>query len=157
MEQLRDIKGLNQISIWPLAYGWWIIIGLLLLIGMGGFLVSLKKKKYKNSWKFKANEKLQILMSKKNQPSIISDLFELLKEISLLKFGRSKCANLTGEEWLKWLSKNDKSGFNWTDNAINLVKMQYRPHVEIKKKLQQKNIQESLDMVFTAILNLIKK
>ncbi|MBA2727152.1 MAG: DUF4381 domain-containing protein, partial [Parachlamydiaceae bacterium] len=34
LEQLHDIEGLDPISFWPLALGWWILIAVLILLSL---------------------------------------------------------------------------------------------------------------------------
>ncbi|MGB0719658.1 MAG: DUF4381 domain-containing protein, partial [Bdellovibrionales bacterium] len=35
LSRLRDIRGLEDVSWWPLAPGWWILLGLVLAIVLG--------------------------------------------------------------------------------------------------------------------------
>ena len=151
MEDLRDIKGLEAISFWPLAYGWWILIITLILIKLTIYFLYKKKSSYKNSWKFKAELELKNLKQNIDQNTIISDSFELLKKISIIKFGRSSCANLTGIDWLTWLNKTDKSNFDWVKQCNILIDLQYAPH-----KKNTKEIKNSINNMHNAILNLVK-
>jgi len=157
MEQLKDIKDLNQISIWPLAYGWWIV--LFVAVAIGGYFVfrNHKQKLYENSWRYLANVKLESLKKDLLNPLIIGDVFELLKEVALKKFKRSECANLTGLEWLKWLNDNQVGKFDWVECGKELVQIQYASKEEIKKKLKDKGIQEGLNKIINVVSQLIRK
>lgn len=152
MEELRDIRDLDPISIWPLAMGWWVILALILTSLAAVILVMIKKNNFKQSWKFQALQKLQKLRQKHLNQSTVKDMFELLKEVAILKFGRKNCANLTGNDWLKWLEANDKTKFKWLENGKQLVDLQYKPcEAPLSKEFEQK-----LVIMFNGIETLVK-
>jgi hypothetical protein len=154
MDKLKDIKDLDPISIWPLAYGYWIIIMLIaMIIGLKLFM-DYRQDKFKNSWRFKAALKLQSLRNSSDNSKIIASLFELLKEVSIQKFGRKQCANLTGQEWLKWLNNNDKH--DWISNGKRLIEIQYAPDHKVVEALQEDNVKKDIDKILDGISSLIK-
>ncbi|HEV8051228.1 MAG TPA: DUF4381 domain-containing protein [Parachlamydiaceae bacterium] len=130
LEQLHDIEGLDAISRWPLALGWWILIavGLITLISLG--LLAFRWVAFKRSWKndtFKKLAKLESDLSEKNSRETAMVLSEYLRRIALKRYSRSECAGLEGDAWLKWLALKDSKEFDWTKKGRLLNEAPYAP------------------------------
>lgn len=135
MQQLHDIEGLDPISFWPLAAGWWILIacGILLL---GGVIWLLKRWwDYFRSWKqdtFKKLDSLERNLSPSSSAETVAYLSEYLRRIAVRRFPRKECAGLTGDAWLTWLQAHDPKQFDWTQKGKLLVEIPYAPtHEEL--------------------------
>lgn len=130
MEQLHDIEGLDPISPWPLAIGWWICIGFgILLLGSGIWLLK-RRLAYLRSWQRDAFKKLDHLeqnLSPSNSMETVAFLSEYLRRIALHRYPRNECAGLVGDAWLKWLKAHDPKQFNWTEKAKALSEIPYAP------------------------------
>lgn len=135
IDQLHDIEGLDPVSAWPLAIGWWlcIVFGLILL-AIAIWLVK-QRLDYLKSWKrdtFKKLDKLEKTLSSTTSKEAISCLSEYLRRIAMHRFPRKECAGLVGEAWLKWLKTHDPKQFDWTEKGKILIEMPYsRSCVEI--------------------------
>jgi uncharacterized protein DUF4381 len=130
LEQLHDIEGIDSISVWPLAIGWWIIIfiSLAILVFLG--IYAIKWIAFKRSWKHDTLQKLALLesnFSDENAKDTVIALSEYLRRIAIRRFSRQECAGLTGEAWLKWLTLHDPEGYDWQNKAILLINMPYAP------------------------------
>jgi hypothetical protein len=128
VEQLHDIEGLDLISWWPLAIGWWVVImiGLFIFCASVYFLVYILK----TSWKKDAFQKLTRLekeLSETTARETVMDLSEYLRRIALQRFSRKECAGLTGQAWLKWLTTNDPKNFDWEKKGNLLIEVPYAP------------------------------
>ncbi len=130
LEELIDIQGLDYIGMWPLAWGWWLVIATIL----GGVGVTLfftfKRLRYRKSWQYQAFVRLQDIQQ--NIPTaagktVLQNLSLELRKIAMLTTQRDQCAGLIGMKWLQWLHDHDPAGFNWTDNGRVLVEAQYMP------------------------------
>ncbi len=130
LEQLHDIEGLDSISWWPLAIGWWVIIGAGILIGCSvGFFIAYRVA-FKRSWKNDALLKLTVLeknLSEATALETLTILSEYLRRIALQRFSRKECAGLVGDAWLKWLSKHDPKHFDWENKGDLLTELPYAP------------------------------
>lgn len=135
LAQLHDIEGIDAVSPWPLAIGWWVVIVLLLLaLFVVGWLVS-RRVVFIYSWKYDTLQKLGELehsLSKKfteeiPQRETIILFSEYLRRIAIRRFARKECAGLTGEEWLIWLSAHDENKFNWQEKGKLLIQAPYAP------------------------------
>lgn len=128
LEELHDIEGLDLISRWPLAPGWWVLMisGIILSAGLGWFIAS--RIAFKRSWKSDTLRKLSILEEKLSETTgreVIITLSEYLRRIALRRFSRKECASLTGETWLAWLTQNDPKEFDWKGKGTLLTDIPY--------------------------------
>jgi hypothetical protein len=129
--QLRDIHGLDPISWWPPATGLW--VGLLLAVLLLILLILLVRHLVlypPGSWRSAARSAVRELQRKRSQLSpkeTVSQLSELLRRISMARFGREGLASLTGKEWLEWLQQSDSSGFPWSEKGAILINLPYAP------------------------------
>jgi hypothetical protein len=130
LEQLHDIEGIDPISWWPLAIGWWVIIGLSLLLLSMSLGIIISRIRFRRSWKHDALKQLALLernlSSDTNQETLIA-LSDYLKRIVLKRFPRKECASLTGKMWLNWLTQHDPNQFDWNEKGVLLIQAPYAP------------------------------
>lgn len=115
LAQLQDIALPEQIGQWPLAYGWWIVISLVLLLCVT--LVVWQIKRYQDR-KIQRSALLAI-----NSAESTEEVIRILKWAAMTSFSRSKIAASSGEGFktlLKDQLPNSKqsefeslSEFNW--------------------------------------------
>jgi hypothetical protein len=127
---LRDIQGLDSISFWPLAPGWWILIGL--SIGAIAVLIFLRVRRQRElrRWQYqtkRALEELENNLTPETSQSVAIELSDLARRLAINNFSRNACAGLVGNEWLAWLSQNDPAQFNWSKSARSLIEAPFSP------------------------------
>ncbi|MBA1444067.1 MAG: DUF4381 domain-containing protein [Chromatiales bacterium] len=131
MDSLRDIHTIDPASWWPLAIGWWLsALGIVLFVLLVMWLLRQRKLYPLGRWQKDARRRLLQLKRKlKTQATkeVAGELSELLRRIAIARCGRPHAAALTGETWLLWLKKNDKSGFDWQQNGKLLLQLPYAP------------------------------
>lgn len=130
MEPLQDIKGLAEVSFWPLAPGWWAVLASCLLVLLLLFFLSkaLKRRRPQPTWLKAAGVEWQNLQdSRIPAHTRLKGLAVLLRRIAIQQYGRTTCASLSGKEWLEWLTRHDPAGFNWADSGELLVRITYMP------------------------------
>lgn len=147
LEQLHDIEGIDAISSWPLAIGWWIAIASGIAI-FGCILWMLKYfLDYLRGWKrdtFKTLDHLEQNLSPSNSGEAIVFLSEYLRRIVVRRFSRKECAGLVGHAWLKWLKTNDPKQFDWTEKGKPLIEIPYAP---VHRDLPVEQIKELIQAV----------
>ncbi len=129
--RLRDIRGLDAISGWPPAPGWWLLGGavLLLLVGVALWIRHLRRFP-PGGWNKDARQHLVRLRRRQRTlgaKAVAAELSEVLKRIALTRFGRPGTAALSGEAWLQWLERHDPNGFRWTEKGRLLLELPYAP------------------------------
>jgi hypothetical protein len=139
IERLNDINELDQVSIWPLGVGWWVIIGVLSIIIFILFVWLVKISIYRKTWKYKALLELNSIQDDLKQAhlsnnvdykSYLNHFNNLIRKVAIHKFPRNECAHLTGDKWLHWLSKNDPKKHNWMQHKEMLINMPYIDKIE---------------------------
>jgi len=113
---LEPLIASEKVASWPLAPGWYIVTGLLLL-ALLLLVFSWIRKRRANRYRIVALEQLmEIRTSAAYQPAQgdIQSLNRLLKETALTVYSREQVAGLFGEEWLEFLDQSC-SRSNFTD------------------------------------------
>lgn len=131
LSQLRDIRGLDAVSWWPPAPGWWGLTGLLLVICGGIYFYRRYKEKQAARWQVEAKALFGELRSEQDKKKKAVALSELLRRLAIKQHGRDACAGLEGKKWLEWLAKNDPQGFDWKQKAKILIEAPYAPEEKI--------------------------
>jgi hypothetical protein len=130
---LRDIHGLDPVSWWPPAPGWWLLVAL--LVGLGALLWWLRRHWprqwwWGSNWRVAARGELFLLRRRlyRDDPKLVAQsLSELLRRIAIARCGRKSCAGLSGPEWLAWLEGHDPRDFPWRRDGKLLVSLPYAP------------------------------
>lgn len=128
LEALHDIEGLDFISFWPLAIGWWILIAIATMTLTLLFYFGIRKLAFNRSWKndiLKRLARLEKELSDLTARETVILLSEYLRRIALRRFSRKECAGLVGESWLKWLTDNDPKRFDWKKKGVLLIEVPY--------------------------------
>lgn len=107
LAQLKDISTPEQISQFPIALGWWLLLALLLLSLLTFFL---KLKQYK---KVRKNQRKAIAQITKNTEKL--ETMRILKWAAMAYFPRHEVASLSGNDFSTYLAEklpiNDKDKF----------------------------------------------
>lgn len=109
--QIYDIYELTDISFFPLAIGYWIILGVLIAISILGYIYVKYRNKKLMSWKWQVKQELDYLL-KNNQVNIV-DIHNVIKKTLIHLYKRDDIANLSGVELLEYLNRLDKNGVDW--------------------------------------------
>jgi len=106
---LRDLHLPEMISWWPLAPGWWVVIGAA-LIGLGYlFRYWLRTRSRSAARRYALRQLQQIVVEYDDHKDIVEftgDISELLRRTMLAYAPRLDVAGLAGEEWLAWLDRD---------------------------------------------------
>jgi len=97
LDNLRDIVELAPVSWWPLAAGWWVVIGLSVVAG-SYFVFRTLRKWHANAYRRAAISELR----ENDDVAIVADI---LKRTALCAYPRTKVASLSGEAWCRWLGE----------------------------------------------------
>lgn len=105
---LRDLHLPALTGWWPLAPGWWILIGLA-LCGLGYLAWRAFQRFRRNAPRRRALSQLRYLQAEYawsgDVALLVIRLSKLLRRAMLAYAPRDEVAGLTGEDWLQWLDR----------------------------------------------------
>jgi len=104
---LRDIHLPGSVSWWPPALGWWIVLGVLLLLVVSVLLMRYAKKR--NQFARIALSAFDSMVEEYehhgDSQKLLEDLSALMRRISVNTSKTQNSAGLTGEAWLRFLDE----------------------------------------------------
>ncbi len=128
---LRDIHLPEEISAFPLGYGWAVIAGVLVLLYAGYCLLQYIRTKSK---KYYALKLLQNAAA--DDLSSARQISEILRRICVYKY--KEAASLFGEKWIDFL--NTKSRIKITNSAAELLV--YAPYMPQSERFKPEDYQQ---------------
>lgn len=131
---LRDIHLSDPISWWPLAFGWWIVLG---AIASSLCLIVLCIRKYaKPTVKKEAAKTLnhieKLFLENGDAVQCLAALSALLRRVSL-KIYSSEYAGLTGDAWLHVLDRGLKEPEFSQGVGKMLLHAPYQPYIDAEE------------------------
>lgn len=123
---IKEIEPLAEISVFPLASGYWLLILLIIAIIcsiISYFIIRKKRQDIINIVKYLNLVKNDI--SKHDRHQIIIKISKIIRFLAIRKFSRHQCAGLIDKKWILWLKKHDPSQFDWQKEADLLIKAPY--------------------------------
>lgn len=120
LPELRDIHLPDGVSIFPLAYGWWAILVVLLAVILLYRIIRLLYIKSKKRYA------LHLLASVSKQKSLSSaaSMSEILRRICVYKYPQATV--LIGQQWIDFLNNHSKSKLD-KKTAELLIEAPYLP------------------------------
>ena len=121
LQNLNDIVLPEAAAWWPLASGWYFLLGLLLIFLVWLIYTSIQHR-IKNRYRRAALHQLQLLTQEINKTdkrdSVLRQIPILLKRTALTAYPRRQLASLTGKSWHAFL--NSKVGTpSFTESSCN--------------------------------------
>ena len=120
--QLHDIHVPEQVTNFPIAPGWWILLALIFITAL------LMYKKYKAHNRLNASKKSALLVLEKNPSLSAKECITLLKWASMQYFNRQQLAKLYGDAFQAFLIEQlpEKYQAGFTDMSQGAFKEQYQ-------------------------------
>lgn len=135
MAALAPLREPDAISWWPLAWGWWVILGLLAAIVVWA-LVWLIRRHQRNRYRREGLKSLKRALDQGDMT--LSQLNQLLKIIALQAWPQDAVAELHGTQWIAFLTATNpkiaKAGTN--DEGLDQLQDVYRrPEAAVSQHL----------------------
>lgn len=130
LDQLNPIHAPEQVGLWPLALGWW-----LLIIAIGSSLAWLAWHLYRarrnGRYRRQAVAALQSLKAETSN-TLATDVSIILKRAALSAYPneRRAIANTFGPDWVRLLNRTCGKTVFAEDMALALSQGPYRPNIE---------------------------
>jgi hypothetical protein len=119
LSQLRDIHLPAQVSWWPLAPGWWLLLAAVGLAVAG--LLWWWRRRHNNRWRRQALQEIgRLRASPRAQDSVIA-LSVLLRRVAISQFPRHQVAALNGDAWLAFLDRTLGAGQEFMSDVGHML------------------------------------
>ncbi|GAA0853588.1 DUF4381 domain-containing protein [Aliiglaciecola litoralis] len=102
LEQLNDIHVPDSVSVWPLAWGWWLLMGVSILVVC---VVTVWLYRYLSARRVKRMALQELRTLNPDNPTVYSEVNQLLKRVALAYFPSAPIASLYGEQWCNFLTQ----------------------------------------------------
>jgi len=130
LAELRDIHLPQSVAWWPLAPGWWFLLGMvLLLIGtVWWWFRRYKKQRWQRDALVQLHKELEQLrlhyQETHHGPTACATLSSLMRRVALQVFPDSSIAGIHGDQWLKFMDEKKLigkrfSGSEWGTMLLN--------------------------------------
>ena len=125
LQQLAPAHAPAPIGWWPLAAGWWGIIGLILivLIAVAAYLLYQRRRPVRRL-RLLALAELTRIENSKDDAELARELALLLRRYALSQFSRSEVAPLSGNAWLDFVVQHGGSALHG-DSGVQLLRAAY--------------------------------
>lgn len=100
LPELRDIHLPEGVSAWPPAYGWWVILALIVGLLLAVELVLIMRRKSKKLYALRLLNEIHC----NNSVRSAVEMSEILRRICVYKY--EEAATLMGREWLDFLNNH---------------------------------------------------
>ncbi len=126
---LRDIHLPVPIGWWPLAPGWWILSGCVLvtLLAAGGFWRWWRRTRLRRQARQRLAEIAAAFARHADHHRLAGELSILCRQVALQSFGPEDAAALTGSAWLSRLESTSRAQFFSTGAGRILATAPYDP------------------------------
>jgi hypothetical protein len=108
LEQLKDIQLPAPVGLWPLAWGWWVLL-VVALTALGFILYRRYQVRLQNRYRLQAIAELQTIKqdyeSRQDAAVYLQQINMLLRRCALRLLPRDEIAGLHGEQWLQQLDE----------------------------------------------------
>jgi len=158
LASLKDIHLPTPESWWYLAWGWWLLLGLLMLLAVGLWLALPllkawhKKRQMRRALKQDIQRELLAMRSAYEKEHdglvLLTAISTFLRRVSISVFAREQSAGLIQHEWLAFLDQQwgDKPAQGRFSDEINANLLQYGAYQQEIDENMQLNIEKLLDL-----------
>ncbi len=135
LAELKDVHLPAPVSIFPLATGWYIVIGLIFILVAVLIWWQLRrhKKKQQQQEIFSLLKQIEANAVTTSDEKTIEESSILLKRVAVAKFPEQKPQLLFGKNWLQFLDKTGKTSEFTTGSGRYLGEIYQKQQLEDKK------------------------
>lgn len=135
LDNLADIAEPGSVNIWPLAWGWWAVISIVLLLVVLLFVIIAKNVK-RNA--VRKTALAQLKHANATNTLSVSQASTLLKRTCISYCGREPIAKLHGSQWVEFLFNSLKTSSQkkiTTEQLTLFAQSHYMPNPESNSAL----------------------
>ena len=149
LQNLKDIRTPTAIELWPPAYGWWILVALVVI---GIFLLTIWLIKTRKIRRAKRQTLQALQQIDSSNLDSVSQLNQLLKRVAIVYFPNVAIQKLYGNQWAEFLAQalSDSQAIKLSTQLQNLQAALYRKP-DLKTGNHPLDIKEYKDLAATWI------
>jgi len=122
LTQLAPAHAPPPASWWPLAPGWWVL--LILSVIIIGALIYRQRHPATRLRRIALHELKNLLTMISDDVTLARELEHLLRRFAIVRFGRDRVANLSGERWITFIVEHGGAALDG-DAGNNLLRAAY--------------------------------
>ncbi|MFT5839258.1 MAG: hypothetical protein ACI9UT_001761 [Flavobacteriales bacterium] len=128
LENLKDIRTPAAIESWPLAYGWWLLV---ILVLVGVYLLTLRLVKARKLRLAKRQALKALKQIDVSSLDSLSQLNQLLKRVAMTYFPNQNVQEMHGAKWTAFLVKTlpNKKALAFSQTFELMQHTLYQPHI----------------------------
>jgi hypothetical protein len=128
LENLADISVGNEVSFWPLAWGWWVLIGFL-CVALTVAIYTLIKYRQRRLVKRKAIRTVQSVSL--THADAIVDIHHVLRAACIHYFPNKNVSAMHGQQWLQFLFSQHEPNEEDKVTLASLTESLYKADVQV--------------------------
>lgn len=98
---LKDLHILSEPSFWPLATGWWVLIGVIVILCLSALIFYHFWRQRPSVYAIRKLNKMTVQIS--DDLTYLKEVSQLLKRVAIAVYGRPKIAPLSDQKWQDFL------------------------------------------------------
>lgn len=158
LSELADIRMPGEVSWWPLAAGWWILIALLLVLAAYGLWRLQQRRIFQRRLNAAlaevshARQKMETrgAADMANRLIFVNEVNAVLRRVALLHHNQHEVAGLSGQAWVNYLRGYDKAGLLDPALAEVLSQGRFAPRCEVDAAALERMALEWIKNVYMA-------
>ncbi len=127
LSALRDIHLPDPVSWWPLAIGWWVLIGFAVLVILRVAFMDRQRRKLRAFALAEVDRLAGDCRKGSNSSHLATGLSVLLRRVALVRFPDDQVAALHGNAWIDFLSRTSERPETMVAVADGLEHSLYAP------------------------------
>lgn len=139
LSELADIRVPGEISWWPLAPGWWVLLAVLVALAVYGAWRMQKRLILQRRLGGAVNEvtKARKALSVAGENNMdqrliyVNTVNAVLRRVAMMHFDHNSVAGLSGQQWINFLREHDKAGLLTPELAEVLSQGRFAPRCDV--------------------------
>jgi hypothetical protein len=161
LSQLADIRLPQEVGLWPLAPGWWVLIVLALAL-MVLAIILLRKSLFRQRVRGFALNELALCLQRRQQAETkgldmneanldyINNVNAVLRRVALAHHPHERVASLNGEAWLAFLREHGDASLLDERNARALAHGRFAPRCDIDAETLNDMAEQWINSLYAA-------
>lgn len=158
LSELADIRMPGDISWWPLAPGWWVLLAMLLALAAYGAWRLQKRltlqRRLGGAISELSNARQMLVAAGENAMEqrliYVNRVNAVLRRVAMLHLDHNSVAGLSGQAWIEFLRSHDKAGLLTPELAAVLSQGRFAPRCDVDADALERMAREWIKNLYMA-------